>query len=99
MSVCLLQKDYSTNFCRFAFDTVDELSKLPTMTSRGKEGLYIVLSCSQASLAIGTNGENYILTGQNKWVEYNGNFGDDSSGGSSGSGGDSGSSDNGFIEL
>ena len=95
MSVCLLQKDYSTNFCRFAFDTVDELSKLPTMTSRGKEGLCNVLSCSQASLAIGTNGENYILTGQNQWVKYNGNFG----GGSGSDSGDSGGSNSGFIEL
>lgn len=99
MSVCLLQKDYSTNFCRFAFDTVDELSKLPTMTSRGKEGLYNVLSCSQASLAIGTNGEDYILTGNNQWIKYNGYLGGGSgSGGSSGSG-ESGGSSGGFIEL
>lgn len=100
MGVCLLHKDYSTNFCRFAFDTVDELSKLPNMTTRGKEGLYNVLSCSQGSIAIETssNGKSYILTGNNQWIEYNGNF---SGGSGSGSGGssDSGGSSGGFIEL
>ncbi len=98
MSVCLLHKDYSTNFCRFAFDAVDELSKLPNMTTRGKEGLYNVLSCSQGSLAIGTNGEDYILTGENQWIKYTGSFGGGSGSGGSSDSGDTGSS-GGFIEL
>ena len=32
-------------------------------------------------LAIGTNGTNYILTGNNEWVKYNGNASSGSSGG------------------
>ena len=34
----------------------------------------VIKNNSQGSLAIGSNGENYILTGNNKWIKYNGNI-------------------------
>ena len=101
MGVCLLDRNYQTNFCKFAFDSWDEdKDKLPDMKNKGKEGLSNILSCSMGSIAIGTNGDDYILNGStNQWVKYTGNFGGGSSGGggSSDSGGSGGSS--GFIEL
>ena len=93
MSVCLLSKDYQTNYCCFSFDSWSEDgSKLPNMTTRGKEGLANVLSCSQGSLAYGTDGTTYVLTGQNIWCPYSSNSNSGSSGGSTDSG-------DGFIEL
>ena len=101
MAVALLERVYATNFCRFAIDTSEDLSKLPTMTSKGREALSTVPSCSMGSLAIGTNGEDFILNGANEWVSYAGSFGGSNGGGSSsgnGSGGNASGSD-GFIEL
>lgn len=96
MSVCLLSRDYQTNYCKFSFDSWSEDgSKLPNMTTRGKEGLSNILSCCQGSQAIGTDGTNFVLTGQNIWVKYNGNSGS----GSSGGGSSDSDSDDGFIEL
>ena len=100
MSVWLLSKDNTTDFCRFTFD-VWETDKecLPTLNSAGKGVLSTIKSTSMGSLAIGTNGDDYILSGNNQWVKYNGSFGGGSgSGGSSDSGGSGGSND-GFIEL
>ena len=97
MSVCLLFKDYQTNYCRFSYDTwAEDGHKLPNMTTRGKEGLSNILSCSQGSIAISTSdgGENRILTGKNQWVTYSGN-----AGGGGGGGSDNPDSGNGFIEL
>ena len=99
MGVSLISRDYSTNFCKFAYDTEEDIKNLPNMKSRGKEGLSNILSCSHASLAIGTNGKDYILTGENVWKEYTGNFGSGSSGGGSSDSGGSGGSNDGFIEL
>lgn len=104
MAVCLISKDYSTNYCVFSYDTwsVDG-DMLPNLNSPGKGVLNTVKSCSQGSLARGTDSTNRILTGGNLWIPYQASSGSDSSGsgggGSSGSGGDSGSSDDGFIEL
>ena len=102
MGVCLISRDYSTNHCRFAYDNW-EIDKqfLPNLNSAGRGVLAPIKSTSMGSLAIGTiSGEDYILTGNNEWVKYTGNFGGGSSsdGGSSDSGGSSGSND-GFIEL
>lgn len=99
--VSLIERVYATNFCKFAFDTTEDLALLPTMTSRGKGNLSTILSCSQGSLAIGTNGEDYILNGGNTWIRYTGSFGGSSggSGSGSGSGGNTSGSDDGFIEL
>lgn len=94
MSVCLLHKDYSTNYCEFSFDNwIDDNIMLPNLNTSGKGALSAVKSCCQGSLAKGTDGTNYILTGENKWIAYN----TTTSGG--GGGGGSDDPDNGFIEL
>lgn len=94
MAVCLLHKDYATNYCEFSFDNwVTDSVMLPNLNTSGKSTLSAVKSCCQGSLAKGTDGTMYILTGENKWISYISN----TSGG--GSGGDTPDSDNGFIEL
>ena len=94
MAVCLLHKDYATNYCEFSFDNwITDNVMLPNLNTSGKGILNTVASCCQGSLAKGTDGSNYILTGENKWIPYISN----TSGG--GSGGDTPDSDNGFIEL
>ena len=96
MSVCLLSKNYNTNYCEFSYDNwVNDGDKLPNLTTRGKDVLNTVGSCCQGSIAKGTDGTTHILTGNNQWVEYNGGSSGSGSGGSSDSGGSSG----GFIEL
>lgn len=83
MAVSLINKNYNTNVCIFAFDSWEsDKDKLPNLNNRGKDSLYYVYSCSQGSKAVGTDGTNYVLTGENKWVKYS-----SSNGGSSGSSG------------
>lgn len=80
MAVTLLNKNYSTNHCTFSYDDWDtDKTSLPTLTTRGKGILSTIYSCCQGSLAIGTDGINYILTGDNEWIKYT-----NASGGSSG---------------
>lgn len=100
MSVCLLSRDYSTNFCRFAYDVWEsDKDFLPNLNSPGRGVLSTIKSTCMGSLAIGTiSGEDYILTGSNQWVKYTGRFGGGSGSDSGGSSGSSDSSD-GFIEL
>lgn len=71
MAVSLIDKNYSTNVCIFSYDIWSEdKDKLPTLNGKGKDLLSTVLSCAQGSIAKGTNGNNYILTGNNTWVLY-----------------------------
>ena len=66
----IISKNYNTNYCVFAVDSVSELDKLPTTTSRGKDNLATISSCAAGSRAIVTETSNrYILNGtQNKWI-------------------------------
>lgn len=67
--ISLISKNYNTNYCVFAVDTVPELDKLPTTTKNGKENLAYMFPCVVGSRAIVTEtSERYILDGQNKWV-------------------------------
>lgn len=67
--ISLINKNYSTNYCVFAVDTVSELDKLPTTTENGKENFAYMFPCIVGSRAIVTEtSERYILDGQNKWV-------------------------------
>lgn len=89
MAVSLIEKNYSTNYCVFSYDNWEnDKDYIPTMNTRGKGILSTLLSCSQGSKAIGTDGTTKILNGDsNKWIDYSvGNGG--SSGNSSGSGTD-----------
>ena len=71
MAVSLIDKNYSTNVCIFSYDIWNEdKDKLPTLNNRGKDLLSTVLSCAQGSIAKGTNGKDYILTGNNTWISY-----------------------------
>lgn len=66
----IISKNYNTNYCVFAVDSVSELDKLPTVTSRGKNNLATISSCTAGSRAIVTEtSDRYILNGtQNKWI-------------------------------
>lgn len=67
--ISLIIKNYNTNYCVFAVDTVPELDKLPTTAKNGKENLDYMFPCIVGSRAIVTEtSERYILDGQNKWV-------------------------------
>lgn len=71
MAVSLISKDNITNTCVFCYDIWEtDKDKLPTLNSRGKDKLSTLYSCAQGSIAKGTNGKNYILTGDNKWIVY-----------------------------
>lgn len=97
MGVCLLSRDYSTNYCIFSYDSWENDGKMmPNLNTSGKGILSTIKSCCQGSRAVGTDGTNMILTGENLWIPYQ--IGSSGGGGSSDSGGSSGSND-GFIEL
>ena len=66
----IISKNYNTNYCVFSVDSVSELDKLPTTTSRGKDNLATISSCTAGSRAIVTEtSDRYILNGtQNKWI-------------------------------
>lgn len=66
----LLSKNYTTGYSVFVVDTISELDKLPTTTSRGKDNLATISSCTAGSRAIVTEtSDRYILNGtQNKWI-------------------------------
>lgn len=68
--ISLISKNYNTNYCVFAVDTVPELDKLPTTTKNGKENLAYMFPCIVGSRAIVTEtSDRYILNGtQNKWI-------------------------------
>ena len=82
-AVSLINKINSTNVCIFSFDTWSEdKDKLPTMNSAGKDSLSTIRSCAQGSIAKGTNGKDYILTGNNTWISYSSSTPSGSAGGS-----------------
>ena len=68
--ITIISKNYNTNYCVFSVDSVSELDKLPTVTSRGKDNLATISSCTAGSRAIVTEtSDRYILNGkQNKWI-------------------------------
>lgn len=72
--VSLIDMNYQTRFCKFSIDSSSDLNSLPTRESPGKDSLSTIRSCSQGSLAYATNGKTYILSGNNEWVSYSGNF-------------------------
>lgn len=80
--VSLLSCNYNTHFCHFYVDSVDELDKLPTHDTEGKDDLKSVKFCAYGSRATCANGKTYILSGDNEWAAYTGT----SSGGGSSSG-------------
>ena len=88
MSVSLLEKNYNTNYCIFSYDNWEkDKDSMPTMNTRGKGILSTILSCSQGSKAIGTDGTAKILNGErNEWISYSSSNSGDNSGGITGGG-------------
>ena len=72
MACKLLRLDYNTRFATFSIDKESDVDMLPKMNSPGKGDLSPIGFISPGSKAIGTNGVNYILNGdQDMWVKYN----------------------------
>lgn len=71
MSCKLLNINYTTNYAVFSIDSESDISNLPKNNVKGKSNLWTINSVAYGSLAIGTDGINYILNGSNEWVTYN----------------------------
>ena len=69
----LIEKDWENLFiyAEFSYDTESDVDKLPRINVAGKDNLVTVKSCSQGSIAIGTDGSMKILSGDlNEWIDY-----------------------------
>ena len=71
MACKLLNINHTTNYAVFSIDSKNDINILPKYNTKGKSNLWTINSVAQGSLAIGTNGTNYILNESNKWVKYN----------------------------
>lgn len=72
MAVIILEHNYSTGYCEFGYDNWNEDgNKLPRIGITGKDNLVTIKSCSQNSIAIGTDGTVKVLKGdRNEWVDF-----------------------------
>lgn len=70
--VSLLERNKETNYCEFSYDDWErDKDSLPTLNTPGKYKLSSVHSCSQGSMAIGTDGGLKTLNGDlNEWIDY-----------------------------
>lgn len=71
MSCKLLNMNYTTNYAVFSIDSESDTNNLPKHNVKGKANLWTINGVAHGSLAIGTDGTNYILNGSNEWVTYN----------------------------
>ena len=71
MSCKLLNMNYTTNYAVFSIDSESDINILPKNNVKGKSNLWTINGVAHGSLAIGTDGTNYILNGSNEWVTYN----------------------------
>lgn len=70
MAAQLLDLNYDTRFARFAIDSESDLNSLPKINSSGTDSLKSVDGVSQGSMAYCVDGKDYILSGENEWIEY-----------------------------
>ena len=70
MAAQLLDLNYDTQFARFAIDSKSDLNNLPKIDSSGTNSLKSVDGVSQGSMAYCVDGKDYILSGENEWIEY-----------------------------
>ena len=70
MAAQLLDLNYDTRFARFAIDSKSDLNNLPKIDTAGKDNLNTINNVSQGSMAYCTDGKDYILSGENEWIEY-----------------------------
>ena len=71
MACKLLNMNYTTNYAVFSIDSESDINILPKNNVKGKSNLWTINGVAHGSLAIGTDGTNYILNGSNEWVKYN----------------------------
>lgn len=83
MAAWELKRDHATRYCLFGIDGAGDLDMLPTSARCGSEDLILSTTCAIGSMARASDGKSYILTGENKWIEYK-----RSGGGGGGGGGD-----------
>lgn len=70
MAAQLLDLNYDTHFARFTIDSESDLNNLPKIDTAGKDNLNTINNVSQGSMAYCTDGKDYILSGENEWIEY-----------------------------
>lgn len=70
MAAWELKRDHLTRYCMFGIDSADDIPMLPTSVKYGSGDLIQSTTCAINSIARASNGKNYILTGENKWIEY-----------------------------
>ena len=70
MAAWELQRDHITRYCLFGIDSAADIPMLPTSVKVGSGDLVKSTTCSFGSIARAFNGKDYILTGNNEWVEY-----------------------------
>ena len=70
MACSLISRNYQTGITIFSIDSSDDLSSLPTLNRNGKYNLNTINCVSQGSLAVGTDGKDYVLSGSNQWILY-----------------------------
>lgn len=82
MSAVELSRNDKTRYCIFYVDSSSDTQYLPTGKKGGTGDLYASTPCRPGSIARVKDGTNYILTGDDTWIKYNGATGG-SGGGSS----------------
>ena len=70
MAAQLLDLNYDTRFARFTIDSESDLNNLPKLDCSGTDSLKSVDGVSQGSMAYCIDGKDYILSGENEWIEY-----------------------------
>ena len=70
MSAHELQRDHLTRYCLFGIDSASDINMLPTSVRQGRGDLTQSTMCSINSLARASDGNYYILTGNNERIPY-----------------------------
>lgn len=77
-----LARNGATRYAVFSIDGSGDIASLPTSKKAGSGDLKLSPTCSQGSLAKGTDNTNYILNGKDTWVKYAGSVDNGGGGGS-----------------
>lgn len=75
-----LRRDHISRYCLFAIDGADDIFMLPTSSKSGSEDLAQSAICCIGSKAMAVSGKTYMLSGDDRWVEYKGSGGSDGGG-------------------
>lgn len=72
MAASELKRDHLTGYCLFGIDGASDVSMLPTSHSDGTGDLIGSGPCAINSFARGSDGNDYILKGNDTWIVYTG---------------------------